>query len=100
MLGVRVDIEAGKEVVTPRPNGLSDGQLSTEFATRVFTALCGYRVVDVLGLIGGVYPSATLVERTAAPQGPLQVCTLTASHCEELILGFSVSLRSKIGSHY
>lgn len=100
MFGIHVDVEEGEEVVTSHRNGLSDGQLSPEFATRVFTTLCGYRVVDVLGLIGGIYPSATVIERTAPPQGPLQARTFTILHCEELIFGRSVCLNSKIGSHY
>jgi hypothetical protein len=85
--------------VGPRQNGLSDGRLVPAFATRLFTALCGYRLVDIIALLGGTYPPATIVERSPAPTGTLQVCTFTALRWEELIFGLSVSLNSKTGFH-
>ena len=75
-MGIQVEIEGGVDVVKPCQNGLSDGRLAPALATRIFTALCGYRLVDVLALLGGAHPPATVVERTAAPTGTLQVCTL------------------------
>lgn len=73
LMGISVRVEGGKDVVGPCQNALSDGQLVPALATRIFTALCGYRLVDVLALLGDTYPSATVVERTPAPTGPLQV---------------------------
>lgn len=100
MMGIHVSVEDGVEVVSPRPNGLSDSQLVPALATRIFTALCGYRLVDIIALLGGSYPSATVVERTPAPTGALQACIFTTLHCEKLIFGLSVSLISKTGFHY
>jgi hypothetical protein len=74
-MGIQVKVEDGVDIVSPCQNGLSNGKLVPLLATRVFTALCGYRLVDILTLLGGTYPSATVVERTAAPTGTLQVHT-------------------------
>ena len=73
MMGIQVTVEDGVEVVGPRPNGLSNGRLVPAHATRILTALCGYRLVDVIAFLGETYPSATVVERTPAPTGSLQV---------------------------
>lgn len=100
MMGIHIRVEDGVEVVGPRPNCLSDGRLVPAHATCVFTALCGYRLVDIIALLGGSYPSATVVERTPAPTGALQACTFTIFHYEKLIFGLSVSLISKTGFHY
>jgi hypothetical protein len=75
MLGIQVRVEGGVDVVGPCPNALSDGRLVPALATHIFSALCGYRLVDVLALLGETYPPATAVERTRAPTGPLQVST-------------------------
>jgi len=75
LFGIEVRIEGGVEVVGPCPNGLSDGKLVPAHATRLFNALCGYRLVDIISLLGETHPSATVVERTTAPTGPLQVRT-------------------------
>ena len=74
-MGIEVRLEGGVDVVGPRPNGLSDRKLGVVNATRIFTALCGYRLVDILALLGEAHPSATVVKRTTAPTGPLQVRT-------------------------
>ena len=76
LMGIQVHIEGGVDVVRPCQNGLSDGWLAPVLATCIFTALCVYRLVDVLALLGGTHPPATVVERTAAPTETLQVCTL------------------------
>ena len=68
-------VEGGVDVVGPCQNALSDGRLVPALATRIFTALCSYRLVDVITLLGETYPPATVVERTPAPTGPLQVRT-------------------------
>lgn len=78
MMGIRVRVEGGVEIVGPGWNGLSDGGLVPALATRIFTALCGYRLVDIIALLGGTYPPVTVVERTPAPTGTLQACTFTA----------------------
>ena len=100
MMGIDVRVEAGIDIVGPRQNGLSEGRLVPALATRIFTALCGYRVVDIIALLGGTYPTATVVERSLAPTGPLQVCIIIVLHCDELIFGLSVSLNSKTGFRY
>jgi hypothetical protein len=73
MMGIQVVVEGGKDHVRPCPNALSESRLSPTLATRIFTALCGYRLVDVITFLGENYPSATIVERTPAPATPLQV---------------------------
>ena len=75
LFGIDVKIEGGVEVVGPCPNGLSDGKLVPAHATRLFTSLCGYRLVDIMALLGENHPLATVVERSAPPTGPLQVRT-------------------------
>ena len=75
MMGIRVRVEGGVEIVW---NGLSDGGLFPALATRIFTALCRYRLVDIIALLGGTYLPATVIERTPAPTGTLQACTFTA----------------------
>ena len=78
MMGIQVEIGDKGDVIGPCANALSESSLSPLLAARLFTALCGYRLVDVMALVGGVYPSATVVERTAVPTGTLQVCIATA----------------------
>jgi hypothetical protein len=75
-MGIQVEIDGGIDIVRPSQNCLSEGRLVPALATRVFTALCGYRLVDVIALLGESYPSATVVERTPAPTGTLQVRSL------------------------
>jgi hypothetical protein len=74
-MGIEVSVEGGVDVVAPRRNGLSDANLVAAHATRIFTALCGYRLVDIIALLGETHPSATVVKRTTPPKGPLQVRT-------------------------
>ena len=50
------------ETVVPREHGLT-GELSTNLATRLFTMLCGYRLMDVMSLLSGTCPTPTIVER-------------------------------------
>jgi hypothetical protein len=66
-------VEGGIDIVRPRQNGLSEGNLVPAHATRIFTVLCGYRLMDIIAFLGETYPPATVVERTPAPTGPLQV---------------------------
>jgi hypothetical protein len=75
MMGIEVRVEGGVDVVGPSENALSDGHLVPTLATRIFTALCGYRLVDVITFLGETYPPATVIERTLGPTGPLQVST-------------------------
>jgi hypothetical protein len=74
MMGIQVRVEDSVDVVGPCQNALFEGRLVPALATRIFTAICGYRLVDIITLLGETYPSATVVERTPAPTGPLQVC--------------------------
>lgn len=74
MMGIDVRVEEGVEIVGPCQNCLSSGRLVPALATRIFTALCGYRLVDIIAFLGGTYPSATVVERSLAPTGTLQAC--------------------------
>jgi hypothetical protein len=78
MMGIQVRVEDGADVVGPCPNALSDGRLVPTNATRIFTALCGYRLVDIISHLGETYPPATVIERTPAPTGPLQVRTFNS----------------------
>ena len=64
MMGIEVRSEGGVDVVGPHPNGLSDGKLGVVHATRIFTALCSYHLVDILALLGETHPSATVIKRT------------------------------------
>ena len=73
MMGIQVRVEDGVDIVGPCQNGLSDGPLMPALATRLFSALCGYRLVDIITLLGETYPPATVIERTQGPIGPLQV---------------------------
>lgn len=73
MMGINVVVEDGRDFVGPCPNALSESRVAPTLATRIFTALCSYRLVDVMSFLGETYPSATAVERTPAPTGPLQV---------------------------
>lgn len=75
MMGIEVRVEDGVDVVGPRENALSDSRLVPIHATRIFTALSGYRLVDVITLLGETFPSATIIERSPAPTGPIQVRT-------------------------
>jgi hypothetical protein len=78
MMGIDVRVEDGVDVVGPCPNALSDGRLVPANATRIFTALCGYRLVDIISHLRETYPPATVIERTPAPTGPLQVRTFNS----------------------
>ena len=75
MMGIEVIVEGGVDVVGPHQNGLSNSKLVATHATRIFTALCSYRLVDIIALLGETHPSPTVVKRTTAPKGPLQVRT-------------------------
>lgn len=67
LMGIEVHMRQVGDVVGPRPHGLAEGELSPALASRLFTVLCGYRVVDVLSLLSGAYPTATVVERSQLP---------------------------------
>ena len=92
MMGIDVRVEEGVEVVHSCENYLSSGRLVPAHATRIFTPLCRYRLVDIIALLEGTHPSATVVERIPAPTGTLQACAFSALYCKELIFGLSVSL--------
>ena len=78
LMGIEVNIQGGIDVVGSRPHGLEGGQLSSPLASRLFTVLCGYRLADVMSLLSGAYPTATIIERSPPPMGILPVC---ASFC-------------------
>jgi len=96
-MGINVVVDGLKDIVGPRKNALSDDDLGSGNATRLFTALCGYRLVDLLALLGGTYPSATVVERTAAPEGPLLACIFTSRYQRELILDLVLPTYQQLG---
>jgi hypothetical protein len=73
MMGIQVRVEGGVDIVSPCQHALYDSRLVPALATRILTALCGYRLLDVITLLGESYPPATVVERTPPPTGPLQV---------------------------
>ena len=76
MMGVDVRVEDDKDIVTPCQNALSEGRIAPTFATRLFTALSGYRILDIITLLKETYPPPFVVERTPEPSGSLQVRTL------------------------
>lgn len=73
MMGIKVVVEGGRDLVGPCPNTLAESRVAPTLAMRIFTALCSYRLLDVITFLGETYPSATVVERTPAPTGALQV---------------------------
>jgi hypothetical protein len=98
LMGIEVTVQGGVDIVTPRQNGLSEGRLVPALATRMFTAICGYRLLDIITFLGEKYPPATVVERTPAPTGPLQVRLLKSFlNYDKLIFTLSVFLSSKTG---
>lgn len=73
-MGIDVTVEGKNDVVGSLPNFLAfDNRLNSTVAMRLFSVLCGYRLVDVLALIGGAHPLGNFVERTPAPTAPLPV---------------------------
>jgi hypothetical protein len=76
MMGIEVRVEDNVDIVTPCQNALSGDRIAPAFATRIFTALCGYRILDIVTLLGETYPPPFVVERTPGPSGSLQVRTL------------------------
>lgn len=86
-MGIDVKIEgahgavAPYETIGPREHGLTDGQLTPPLATRLFTVLCGYRLMDVMSLLSGTSPTATIVERSSPPKElKLPVCGCLYTH--------------------
>lgn len=74
-MGIDVTVQGENEVVGSLPNFLSsNNRLSATVARRLFSVLCGYRLVDVLAFISGAHPLEKFVERTPAPIAPLPVC--------------------------
>jgi hypothetical protein len=73
LMGFEVTVEGDVDIVRSRQNGISEGNLVPALATRIFTALCGYRLMDIIAFLGETHPPATVIERTPAPTGPLQV---------------------------
>ena len=73
LMGIEVRVEEGVDIVGPGLNGVSERCLVPALATQVFTVLSGYRILDVITFLGETYPPATVIERTPAPTGPLQV---------------------------
>ena len=61
------------EIVESLPNLRSGNQLSAAVAMRLFSVICGYRLVDALALMGGRHPLLTKVERTIALTTPFPV---------------------------
>ena len=72
-MGIEVRVEEGVDIVGPGPNGVSKWHLIPALATQVFTILSSYRILDVITFLGEMYPPVTVIERTPAPTGPLQV---------------------------
>ena len=72
-MGIKVTVEGMKDVVVSNPSFLSNNRLNPAAATRLFSVICGYHLVDVLALMGGAYPLSTKLERTEAPTGSLPV---------------------------
>ena len=99
-MGIDVTVEGAGDVVGSCPNFRSENQLNAASATRLFTVFCGYRLVDVLALLGGTYPLEKAVERTVAPTGPLPVRTPSISSRVQLNFIFSIMTASRIGLHW
>jgi len=99
-MGIEVTVEGTKDVVGSRPNFLSQNRLNAAASTRLFTVFCGYRLVDVLALLGGTYPLETAMERTVAPTGPLPVRNPGILSRVQLKFIFSIMRASEIGLHW
>jgi hypothetical protein len=77
MMGVDVTVEGG---IRTRKNIFEDPLYSsTRHASRLFSLLCKYRIVDVVALLEGHHPPATLINRIIAPSSnePLLVSNQT-----------------------
>ena len=72
-MGIEIKIQGARdtagspETVGPREHGLTD-ELTVPLATRLFAVLCGYRLMDVMSLLSGTSPTATIVERSLLPK--------------------------------
>lgn len=65
MMGIEVTAEGG---IRRRRNLFEDPLYSsTRHASRLFSLLCKYRIVDVVALMEGHHPPATLINRAIAP---------------------------------
>ncbi len=53
-------MEGTRSIVSSLPHGLAG--INGPWATRLFSALSGYHLADVLGLLGGEYPHPTVVK--------------------------------------
>ena len=73
-IGIKVMVEGKNDVVVSHPRFLLGNRLNGLIAMRLFSVICGYRLVDVLAFLGGAYPLSTKVERTEGPTSPLPVC--------------------------
>lgn len=72
-MGIKVTVEGMNDVVVLRPHFIPENRLNAVAATRLFSVICGYRLVDVLALMEGAYPLTTMVERTEKPTSSLAV---------------------------
>lgn len=61
-MGIQVSMNGTRSIVSSLPHGLAG--VNGPWATRVFSALCGYHLMDVLALLGDEYPRPPVVERT------------------------------------
>ncbi len=60
-MGIQVSMEGTRSIVSSLPHGLAG--INGPWATRLFSALSGYHLADVLGLLGDEYPHPTVVKR-------------------------------------
>jgi hypothetical protein len=75
------DIQSCPNIVSREPQE----RLSFVFATRLFSVICGYRLVDAVALITGAHPLSTKVERTEyTGRLPVRVLRIFLSGMTEL----------------
>lgn len=74
MMGVRVQmVDTTTDFVYPATNALEEPSFSAVRATRLFGVLVRYRLVDIIAILSGKYPSAVPVDRSAGPTKELSV---------------------------
>ena len=79
-MGIKVTVEGVNDIVVSHRSFLSGNRLNGVLATRLFSVICGYRLVDVQALLGGAYPLSMKVERTEGLTSSLPV-RIIGIHC-------------------
>lgn len=74
MMGIHVKmVDKVTDIVSPDTNALEDPSFSVIRATRLFGVLVRYRLVDIIAVLSGRYPSAVPVGRSPGPTQSIPV---------------------------